>query len=362
MSKHLVVCCDGTWNFAGQSNRTNVAKVTEAVLRRTSSGTEQRVWYRSGVGTRRSERLRGGAFGLGLSRNVIDAYRFLIDNYEPGDRLYLFGFSRGAFTARSLAGLVRNCGILRPENADRTKQAWALYRSRAERPAGEASVRFRQAYARETKIHFIGVWDTVGALGIPVPGPRPLKPLVGLVNQRWAFHDTELSGWVEAAFQALAIDEQRAVFEPTLWHQQPDAASSGQELQQMWFAGVHCDIGGGYKETSLSDISLLWMVDHARDHGLEFDAHALGTAGRSATALGEMHDSRKGAFGLGEVLHRPIGQAADDHGRLSGAECLAATAKERYDRDKNYRPPELVKYLTAPRKPCIKAPLPAVNA
>jgi hypothetical protein len=104
------------------------------------------------------------------------------------------------------------------------------------------------------------------------------------------------------------------------------------------------------------------MVDHARDHGLEFDADALGTARRQARAMGEMHDSRRGAFRLGQVLHRPIGQATDDSGRRCGAECLAGTAKERYDRDKNYRPPELVKYLTAPEKPRIKAPLPAVTA
>src|SRR5437868_13270999 len=118
MAKRLIVCCDGTWNLADQPSKTNVTKVALSVLPR-AAGVEQRVSYHSGVGTHRGEHLRGGAFGMGLSSNVMDAYRFLVDTYEPGDMLYLFGFSRGAFTARSLAGLVRNCGILRRDNAGR---------------------------------------------------------------------------------------------------------------------------------------------------------------------------------------------------------------------------------------------------
>ncbi|BFO18636.1 hypothetical protein SHKM778_50240 [Streptomyces sp. KM77-8] len=113
MAKRLVVCCDGTWNFADQPSKTNVAKVALSVLPGSAAGKEQRVYYHSGVGTLRRERLRGGAFGAGLSRNVVDAYRFLVETYEADDELFLFGFSRGAFTARSLAGLVRNSGILR---------------------------------------------------------------------------------------------------------------------------------------------------------------------------------------------------------------------------------------------------------
>lgn len=241
MAKRLVVCCDGTWTFADQPGKTNVTKVALSIRRRSRDGTEQRVYYRDGVGTRRWERLRGGAFGMGLSRNVLDAYRFLVHNYEPGDALYLFGFSRGAFTARSLAGLVRNSGILRPENADRIKEAWTLYRSRTKKPTGAASTLFRRAHAHEPEIHF--VWDTVGALGIPVPGPRWLSPLINLVNRRWAFHDTDLSSRVKEAFHALAIDEQRSAFRPTPWLQQPGAADSGQEMKQVWFTGVHSESG-----------------------------------------------------------------------------------------------------------------------
>jgi uncharacterized protein (DUF2235 family) len=173
--KRLIVCCDGTWNFADQDSKTNVIKVARAIPKK-ADGVEQRVYYSPGVGTRRWESLRGGAFGMGLSSNVMDAYRFLIDAYEPGDELYLFGFSRGAFTARSLAGLIRNAGILRQENAHRIKDAWRLYHDRNEKPNGTASELFRGTYAYETGVHFIGVWDTVGSLGIPVPSPRWLRP------------------------------------------------------------------------------------------------------------------------------------------------------------------------------------------
>jgi uncharacterized protein (DUF2235 family) len=224
VAKRLVVCCDGTWNFADQPSKTNVAKIALSVRPGSASGQEQRVYYHSGVGTLRRERLRGGAFGTGLSRNVLDAYRFLVESYEPDDELYFFGFSRGAFTVRSLAGLVRNSGILRRDHADRTPDAWALYRDRIERPSGAAATLFRRSYARETPIRFVGVWDTVGALGIPVPDPAWLRPAVDRFNRRWAFHDTELSSRVTAAFHALAVDEQRSAFRPTLWHQQQGAA------------------------------------------------------------------------------------------------------------------------------------------
>ncbi|MEW2400811.1 DUF2235 domain-containing protein [Streptomyces sp. NPDC046862] len=360
MAKRLVVCCDGTWNSADQTSKTNVTKVALSIPTGPVAGKDQRVYYHSGVGTHRWERLRGGAFGVGLSQNVIDAYRFLVETYEPDDELFLFGFSRGAFTARSLAGLVRNSGVLRQDQAARIKEAWALYRDRIEQPSGAASALFRRSYAHETPIHFIGVWDTVGALGIPAVGPRRLEPVVNQLNRRWAFHDTTLSSWVKAAFHALAIDEQRSAFQPTLWHQQPGAAEQGQVLKQEWFAGSHCDVGGGYKETGLSDIALLWMVEQARDCGLEFDAKALGAAGPMVMKpdesidfrvrpdpMGDLHPSRTALFRLAEPLHRPIGRAANDEGRLDGNESLAVSAKERYDKDPGYRPPELERYLDA---------------
>jgi hypothetical protein len=364
VSRRLIVCCDGTWDTAdqakaGQPNPTNVTKLALCIAPEDSAGVRQRVYYHSGVGTSRRERLSGGAFGVGLGRNVFDAYRFLIDNYEPGDDLFFFGFSRGAFTARSLAGLVRNCGILLGKNADRINQAWALYRSSAEMPSGVASTLFRRAYAHEPRIHFIGVWDTVGALGVPVLGPRWLKPVLTWLNRRWEFHDTKLSTWVDGAFHALAIDEQRAAFVPTLWHQQP--GSSGQELKQVWFTGEHCDIGGGHLDTSLSDIALLWLADRAREYGLEFIPGAFSPGGPAQMTPGDSiefkvapdpmaqpHSSWTGFYRLARPVDRPIGIAASSSGHLDGHEYLATTAKEHYDAQPGYRPPQLVKYLANP--------------
>jgi uncharacterized protein (DUF2235 family) len=361
MPKRLIVCCDGTWNtadqaIAGHPCPTNVTKLALSIAAKNSAGVRQCVYYHPGVGTSRWERLRGGAFGVGLSRNVFDAYHFLIDNYETDDQLYFFGFSRGAFTARSLAGLVRNSGILRRENADRIDEAWALYRSAADKPSGVASTLFRRAYSHEPRIHFIGVWDTVGALGVPVLGPRWLKPIVKWLNHRYEFHDTKLSTRVEGAFHALAIDERRAAFEPALWHQQPGA--DGQELKQVWFTGVHCDIGGGYRDASLSDIALLWMADRAHEYGLEFRPGAFSPEGPAEMTPGESidfkivpdpmatpHSSWTKLYRLVEPLDRPIGQAANENGHLDGLEYLARTAKEHYDGKPGYRPPGLVKYL-----------------
>ncbi|MFD8387066.1 DUF2235 domain-containing protein [Streptomyces sp. NPDC059679] len=366
MPKRLIVCCDGTWNTADQVEDrlpcpTNVTKLALAVAAEDTAGNRQCVYYHRGVGTSRWDRLRGGAFGAGLSGNVLDAYRFLVDNYEPGDFVYFFGFSRGAFTARSTAGIVRNCGILRRENAHRIGEAWALYRSSADRPTGVAASLFRRAYSHDPRIRFIGVWDTVGALGVPALGPRWLKPVIRRLNHRWEFHDTKLSTRVDGAFHALAIDEQRSAFEPTLWHQQP--GTDGQELKQVWFTGVHCDIGGGYTETSLSDITFLWMVDRAREYGLEFQPGAISPDGPSRITPGESvdfkvvpdpmappHVSREGLYRLARPCHRPIGEATGEGGPANGCEYLATTARERYDEDPGYRPPQLVKYLAQPER------------
>ncbi|MDX3310975.1 DUF2235 domain-containing protein [Streptomyces sp. NPDC054884] len=360
MAKRLIVCCDGTWNFADQPSKTNVTKVALSV-RPQDGDVTQRVYYHSGVGTSRRERLRGGAFGVGLSRNVVDAYRFLVDNYEPEDQLYFFGFSRGAFTARSLAGLVRNSGILRREYRDRVGDAWTLYRSRTEKPTSTASTLFRRSYSYETGIRFIGVWDTVGALGIPMPASRRLAAGVDLFNRRWAFHDTTLSSWVQSAFHALAVDEQRSPFPPTLWRQQ--AVTDGeealrrrggkaQELKQVWFTGVHCDIGGGYEDPALSDIPLLWMVGEAKRCGLKFEDTAFTRSEPGAApsgdstdirvqpdVMGERHDSRTGLYRWVAPIPRPIGEAVGGHERVSD------TVLRRHDADPGYQPKNLADYL-----------------
>ncbi|MGH7419403.1 MAG: DUF2235 domain-containing protein, partial [Candidatus Rokuibacteriota bacterium] len=223
--KRLVICCDGTWNGSdarGGRALTNVRKLWEFVRARDHGGVEQVKRYYAGVGTRRFEWLRGGALGWGLSKTITDAYRECVTLFEPGDELFLFGFSRGAYTARSLAGLIRNAGLLKREHLGQLDAAYEMYRDRSDRthPRSPAAAEFRARFSHATRIRFIGVWDTVGSLGIPKIG-------MGLVNAlfrwRWSFHDVDLSTWVDHAYQALAIDERRGPFSPTIWKQQADA-------------------------------------------------------------------------------------------------------------------------------------------
>jgi uncharacterized protein (DUF2235 family) len=348
MSKRLVLCCDGTWNtpdqeVGGRPCPTNVTKLALAVADTGADGKEQRIAYRRGIGTRRWERLRGGAFGCGLSRVVKDSYRFFVENFEPDDELFLFGFSRGAYTARSTAGFVRNAGILRREHADRIDEAYALYRDRKTHPRGTEAQLFRRSYSNETRIRCIGVWDTVGALGIPLTGMR----WVNAFNRRWQFHDTDLSSTVDAAFQALAIDEKRRPFEPALWRRQKDAGD--QRLEQVWFSGDHCDVGGGHRDAALADIALLWMAERARSCGLTFRPDGFSSAesagGRDdrpiigPDAMGELHDSRTGFYRLQHPFSRPIGE------KEPVSEYAASTAVQRHEKHPPYAPDNLVSYL-----------------
>jgi uncharacterized protein (DUF2235 family) len=281
--KRLVVCADGTWNSndAPPIDRrgrglTNVAKLANAIAVRDDNGVLQEVHYDPGVGTHRWWDRLTTTFGATVARSVQHCYAWLVNEYEPGDYVYVFGFSRGATTARSLIGLVRKCGILRREHASRIREAYNFYcdRTPATHPASAAATAFRTHYSHPGKviIKCIGVWETVGALGVPISGP------VGwLARRRRGFHDTKLSSWVENAFHALAVDERRRAFAPALWEvsdaerQRPDFA---QRIEQMWFAGVHSNVGGGYPDCQLSDISLSWMLAKASECGLALDPDA----------------------------------------------------------------------------------------
>ncbi len=349
MPKRLVICCDGTWNTPDQAAEgrpcpTNVTKVALEVAEKGDGDWVQCVYYLRGVGTARGERIRGGAFGVGLSRNVKEAYRTIVENYDEGDELFFFGFSRGAFTARSTAGFVRNCGVLKRQHASRIEEAYELYRDRGAHPRGTESELFRRSYSHEPDITFIGVWDTVGALGIPVRG-------LGWLNKRWAFHDTKLSSKVKNAFHALAIDEKRSPFRPTLWEPHDgDAHPPDQRLEQVWFSGVHCGVGGGYDDTSLSDIALLWMVQRAQECGLVFNQDAFAPLpsgdppGDNRPRLspkydGELRESRTGLYLASFKHHRRIGEG---HART---ESVASTAVQRHQQLPSYRPKGLSAYL-----------------
>jgi uncharacterized protein (DUF2235 family) len=355
--KRLVVCCDGTWNrpdevSQGVAAPTNVAKISLALADQDDSGNPQLLHYEAGVGTRRTERFVGGVFGVGLSRNVQECYRFLVENYEPGDKLYFFGFSRGAYTARSTVGLVRNSGILRPKHRHLIKEAYSLYRrpDKDSAPSGIAAELFRRSHSySEIYVDFVGVWDTVGALGIPIDGFRP-----PWLSRLWSFHDTRLSRYVLNAYHALAIDERRRPFRPTLWVQQDDAPN--QTLEQVWFAGVHSDVGGGYRDVGLSEIALLWMAEKARSCGLAFKPdHLVLTEWPDAAERREgiqvapnyadtLHSSRKGIYLLQPAYDRRL--AGDDGAGVDGG-ALASSAKTRYDNDPHYRPAGLSDWLAA---------------
>lgn len=344
--KRIVICEDGTWNVPDRKDGdevspSNVAKLASAV-KGEHEGVRQIVRYHAGVGTGKWDRIRGGAFARGLSKHVQEAYRSIVEIYEPGDEIFLFGFSRGAFTARSTAGLIRNSGVLNRANIDKVKDAYDLYRSHKSETAPrkiEAHL-FRRQYSHEVRIRFIGVWDTVGALGIPEVPWFPIRS--ERINKRWTFHDTDLSTFVDNAYQALAIDERRAQFKPAIWKKQ-DAASDEQQLEQVWFAGVHSNVGGGYQDHGLSDITFLWMKDKAAACGLGFEAEYIAQHFQP-NHLGATRDSRIGLYKLPFLAgpyERPIGEEA------RGNESIHPSVLRRRAemRDPVYEPSNLSRYL-----------------
>ena len=290
--RNLIVCCDGTWNDPGDeddgvSAPTNVFRLFNAVNDE-SADPVQLTRYRPGVGTDGIvDRILGGAVGWGLGEDICDCYHWLVQKYEPGDRIHLFGFSRGAFTVRSLAGMICRFGILdlhggEVENPDEVIER--LYREsyRERRPPPDIDPHEGSQY-----VEFIGVWDTVGALGIPDD-----KVLLNWLDNpdRYRFHDTALSPHVRRARHAVAIDERRGSFSPTLWDM--NEVAGHQDVQQKWFPGVHSDVGGGYKEQGLSDGALLWMIEESGKGGVVYRQDAVDEI--SPNPRDVLHDSRAG--------------------------------------------------------------------
>jgi uncharacterized protein (DUF2235 family) len=266
--KRLIVCCDGTWQKLTSEYPTNVVKITQAIKTVGDDGIAQLVYYNEGVGTGGwLDKFGGGAFGWGLDGAIQAAYRFLCLNYDPGDRIYLFGFSRGSYTVRSLAGLIYNVGLLDRRHIRKTPMAYAFYRNRDPdtRPSSTAAKEFRDRYSQEVDLHFLGCWDTVGALG--VPDRIPIIPIDNWLNRKYQFHDTQINRRIQCARHAVAIDERRKVFYVTPMHK--SVGADAQDLQQVWFPGDHGCVGGGTKAyRQLSDAALKWMMDEAAQQGL----------------------------------------------------------------------------------------------
>ena len=280
--KRLVICCDGTWQRLYAGALTNVALTARAVSSRDASGQAQIVYYSAGVGASLDGvSLWQGMTGADLDDNLLEAWLFLNLNYEPGDEIYLFGFSRGAYTVRSLAGLLRKIGVLRRAHVDKARDALDIYRARKIKADSRETERFRTAHAIawprlsapftappvDLRIRYLGLWDTVGALGIP----RVLPISIGL-NRQYEFHDTALSRSVAFARHAVAIDERRAAFTPTLWSNVEAFNPPGapRRVEQMWFPGDHGGVGGGAAR-GLSNCALMWVLEGAERAGLAID-------------------------------------------------------------------------------------------
>lgn len=262
MSKRIVFCADGTWDTPASS--TNVYRIYKAL----AVTADQVTYYDDGIGADASGFARAlqGAFGEGLFQKIQDGYTKIAHVYEVGDQIYLFGFSRGAYTARCLAGMIANCGL--PSGSftdDCVTKAFSAYRDRTNRASILAGL--GPCGLVNTPIQMVGVWDTVGSLGIPAI-------FGGIDENQYGFLDTSLHPDVKSAYQALAIDEQRAQFPATIWTGDP---MPGQTVEQVWFSGCHGDVGGGTPQggpvdggTRLCDITLGWMIAKAKTQGLTF--------------------------------------------------------------------------------------------
>jgi uncharacterized protein (DUF2235 family) len=308
--RQLIVCCDGTWNTPEDSSVTNVRRLYNALADTDDDGNEQVRFYQPGVGTAGPlwDRLVAGATGAGLTRNILDAYHWLTTRYEHGDRIALFGFSRGAYTARSLAGMIGACGLIDTTALD-DAAAWdrIRYVYRRYRHGRDGDRRWRNALAfrydpdnrDQIPVHLVGVFDTVGALGIPgyLGWLKLLEPRGG-----HDFHDLTLHPHIAHARHAVAMDERRSPFAPALW---TGPFATGQDVRQVWFPGSHQDVGGGHRETGLSDGALQWMIDEARAAaGIGFEKVAIDQV--RPDALDRAHDDDRGVVGLLEPVVDPV--------------------------------------------------------
>ncbi len=327
--KNIVICSDGTGNSAGKENGTNVFKLYEAVdLNGGPSVIPQVAVYDDGVGTERLRPLQllCGAVGLGLSRNVKELYASLVRSYDVGDRIYLFGFSRGAFTVRTLAGMITTCGILDrnkctsdAELRREVRECYRVYRSKYRSVLGTIlSPRdpalmltrlqerrmvcdARRAADWQVPIEFIGVWDTVDAVGLP---SDLLSAFINKFVYRFKFPDHKLSPAVQHAYHALAIDEERQTFQPLLWSEEGETSH---RITQVWFPGVHSNVGGGYPKQGLSLVALHWMMAQAETHGLRFVKSLRQEISDCKNPNDKLYDSRAGFGCYYRYLPRDLG-------------------------------------------------------
>ena len=343
---NIAVFLDGTWNEP--RTNTNVIQLKERAQPMDGEEAPQEIVYRAGVGVKMGEHIRGGLFGHGLNAQIEEAYAEIARRYTgPEDRLFLFGYSRGAFSARSLGGMIARCGIIRDQHLS-ARKVFSRYRrgqaspglnemQRGEATPGGAEDRLVLEHSTLARIRFIGVFDTVGSLGIPGGLFRPF------VGARYEFHDTKLSGLVDHARHAVAVDEQRPHFEATLWDGVPKPIEGHETtVAQRWFAGSHGNVGGGgtnrpETDNPLSAIAREWLCDEARDAGLAIAPDPF----PELAWQGPISDSYA-SFGNGwfyrvvrwrKRLYRPINAAID-------GQDLAPSTVRRFNELAGYRPRE----------------------
>ncbi|MFT5484440.1 MAG: hypothetical protein ACI9GW_003105, partial [Halieaceae bacterium] len=330
VGKNIVICADGTWNRPeeklDEDYPTNVLRLARAIRPATANG-GQTVFYDWGLGSYH-DKTSAGITGAGIQKNIQDGYRYLVQNYSTGDKIFLFGFSRGAYTVRALCGLIYNCGILKREFARHIPDAWDMYRADGEEnaPASAAAKSFRKEKChRSRRVHFSGVWDTVGALGIPVS-------FLGLFNREDEFYDTKMGSNITFARHAMAIDEVREDFLPTIWQPRREV-----DLKQVWFAGVHCDVGGSYqpdekRKTTASDIPLRWILNQASLAGLTVESHLLDSIGDDTQS--GLHKSRTSYFRLKREAQREMAPL-DERGSVIPT-LVHSSVRQRFDSDPQY--------------------------
>ncbi len=354
MPKNIVVFSDGTNQEGGKGNPSNVYKLFNMVEDRTE---KQIAFYDRGLGTD-WRRVTGNAFGAGISENILECYQFIFENYQAGDQIYLFGFSRGAFTVRSLSGFLHYFGILPKSRPELIKRAYDIYKNKNdEKRKKDANAFIEKHHTQWTKIKFIGVWDTVGALGMPIEW---LDVGVNTLFKH-EFHDTRISGAVEAGYHALSIDDDRLVFHPTLWDEENigkisywengERKEKDQIVEQVWFVGAHTDIGGGFEplakgkskaKASLSDIPFEWLLGKSEEHGLRiYPRHQINT---NPDVLAKLHKARTG---VGKAFKETSRSKTKGLDKLKYPLKVHKSVLERVEKDKNYRPWILDKEHTA---------------
>lgn len=298
MSKNIVVLSDGTGQEGGEGFNTNIYKLFNMLEDRTE---RQLVFYDPGLGTN-WRKITGNIFGMGISENILECYRFIFDNYEAGDKIYLFGFSRGAATVRSLSGFIHHFGILPQSRPELIKKAYNVYKSLSSDEDLAEDLRNKPAkdfvakhHTMWTDIEFMGCFDTVAALGI-----SQLAVIDKVIDKiplfKHKFHNFRLSGSVIRAYHALAIDDERKTFHPILWKGQDENKKNvAERATQVWFCGMHTDVGGGYEKQDLSNIPLVWMLEKATKYGLRL---YIPNCPKTITedANGFMHNSREGTL------------------------------------------------------------------